>query len=862
MHRTARPYRVAGTVWAAVLAIAVALLAASPLATSGLPDTPLGPVHLLQGWMLRTAASSTQFALAASPTITMSGGTDSLGGLFDYEVAVGALLGLGPQGGLRLAVILAFVVAALGTYLLVRRFASPVAAALAAVAYTCAPLLLHSAYVQGAYGRLLAFSLAPYVIWGTLLLAERPSRLGFAVVAASVALTIAADAGTALAFAPLVLLAAAIVGVWSPGRLKPLLLGVALLVGVMVAAPAWAGGVFSLGTTGEPAAPLGLAELLAIPATADVRAANPLFPLGFGGHLLLLAVPCLSLLGGAGRKAPAAVGALATWLGYSLLLLAGRALTPAFVPREALLGPAVLALATLVGLSADAWQPATKRRAAWATAALAITALGATPYLFPSKPFVDWSGLSQERLFHCLTGVDLPSQADGDCPSASTAATDPVASPLPGLSLAALPGDGITFRADLDAAGGVTLPVASAAGLVAVLDGDATGAVPLSKPGWAGVNVPAGSHTITIEAASPRSLAWPHAVALAGLVALALACWRLPGSHAAPPLPSADTRLAPLLALGAAALLVGKVAYVEPHTTLFRTASPPGEVSGAAHRTTYSFGDGLVLLGYTMQRNLPPQGEPIVVTLYWLARQPLSSDVGVTVSLEAPATGAALATSTHANPGGIPARLWQADRYVIDRHEIAIPADFPPVSYDLRVSVVDQRTGQTLPTESGGDSALLGPVQVLYHLPVDVVRFPDDGWYRFGDSIRLLGCDLSGAAARPGDALTLTLFWRTNSFVGSSMRRFVDLVGTDGRIVAQVDSWAIDGLYPTDRWLPLHNIADPVTLRVPLSAAPGEYHLVVGLHDATTLSRPQVYRRSGEAVSEAAVTLPARIVVQ
>ena len=47
----------------------------------------------------------------------------------------------------------------------------------------------------------------------------------------------------------------------------------------------------------------------------------------------------------------------------------------------------------------------------------------------------------------------------------------------------------------------------------------------------------------------------------------------------------------------------------------------------------------------------------------------------------------------------------------------------------------------------------------------------------------------------------------------------------------------------TDLWLPQHNIADQVTVMVPASAGPGEYTLVVGLYDSTTLARPPVHRR-------------------
>ncbi len=102
---------------------------------------------------------------------------------------------------------------------------------------------------------------------------------------------------------------------------------------------------------------------------------------------------------------------------------------------------------------------------------------------------------------------------------------------------------------------------------------------------------------------------------------------------------------------------------------------------------------------------------------------------------------------------------------------------------------------------------------------------------RFGESIHLTGYALNAPGPlRPGEALTLTLFWQTDAPISERYKVFVHLVDTAGSITAQHDSEPVGDLRPTDTWQPGERVADNHGLLVPLDAAPGEYQLRVGLY--------------------------------
>ncbi|HHW86764.1 MAG TPA: phospholipid carrier-dependent glycosyltransferase [Chloroflexi bacterium] len=102
----------------------------------------------------------------------------------------------------------------------------------------------------------------------------------------------------------------------------------------------------------------------------------------------------------------------------------------------------------------------------------------------------------------------------------------------------------------------------------------------------------------------------------------------------------------------------------------------------------------------------------------------------------------------------------------------------------------------------------------------------------------LLGATLSRREARAGDAIDVTLYWRTERMLSADYSVFVHAVDRDGIVQAQHDSHPGLGAYPTRVWRVDEIIADTHRLTVPAGApAPSALRIVAGLYDAATGQR-------------------------
>ena len=876
--------------WGVVGVVACALLAASSLlTTAGLPNTSDGVLHLFRSLELASAWREGVLYPRWAPHFALGFGYpifNYVPPLLSYLSGTISILGLGMQEALKIVIAVAVLAGSLGVYLLARQFLDAPAALLAGAAYALPPYRLFELYIQGNYPQLLATAIMPYCLLGVLRLGREGERAGFAAVALGMALLGLSHNISAMLFAPLFgayvlwqLLRSGNGRAW-------VLLTLAILSGGLAAAFFWLPALLEREYVQTWRLTrdffdfrhyfLSVPELVALPEVLDLRAANSYFPMSLGGHLLLLAIPSVAFLG----KRVAARGHVAFfWLMlafYGLMTLPLAEPIWARVPMLAytefpqrLLSVASLPLALLVGAGLQAWAGSRWQHRTWLALALAVVLLGAGPYLFPRKPFIDWTWARAEDVtqYEQTSGALGTTSAGEYLPRWVEQA--PTLERWQELARQALvierTAERVSFRVSQEQAGQIALPLLYFPDWQATVDGVPAEVKPGEVYGLAQVTVPAGAHEVSLflQDTSVRKLSWLLSLAgvliMAAVPALARRGQRQVGS---PAVPAAGAAM--LFASGAAVvLLLLKVLYIEPHTMMFRRYSPPGTVSGTRHPMMTTFGNRVALLGYDVQRNLPTQGEPLAIKLYWQALAPLDRDWHVVVRLDSLVDGRTFVASEKEQPGGIPSSHWHPALYVEDRHVLELPWTLPAVRYALRVSVYDPTTGETLPGPDGSGAVTLQDVQVLYHLPLDVRRFRGNAWYQFGENIRLIGYRLERSTVHRGEEVRLTLFWRAEAPVTAAMKRFLHLVAPGGgNIVAQWDEWPVYGLYPTDLWLPKHIIADTILMRVPNSAASGRYSLVVGLYDGQTLARPSVQRAGGEDVPERAVVLPEGLTVE
>ncbi len=142
-----------------------------------------------------------------------------------------------------------------------------------------------------------------------------------------------------------------------------------------------------------------------------------------------------------------------------------------------------------------------------------------------------------------------------------------------------------------------------------------------------------------------------------------------------------------------------------------------------------------------------------------------------------------------------------------------------------------------------GERVLFGNVNITHtERVIQRARIPQPLDATLGNDIRLLGYGLAGVkkselpTARPGDVLTLDLYWETAAPLTGNYHVFTHFIGaahnpaTNGPLWAQDDQIPLEGAYPTTQWLPGIPLMDRYTLTIAPNAPPGGYQLAVGMY--------------------------------
>ena len=252
-----------------------------------------------------------------------------------------------------------------------------------------------------------------------------------------------------------------------------------------------------------------------------------------------------------------------------------------------------------------------------------------------------------------------------------------------------------------------------------------------------------------------------------------------------------------------------------------------GQVGAIPHRLEADFDGVMRLLGYDLGTGEVEPGGEVEVTLYWEALGPADRDYTVFVHLLG--EGELLVAQRDTFPGlGLLSTAWLepgfrwADRYVLRVPETA----YAPDVAQIEVGVYDATAGVRLPASTGGDNVRFGRVAVRTR-PGEV---PNPISVNFGDRMELVGYELSGRVVRPGEQLTVTLYWRGLRPMEVNYTVSVQLVDPQQRKAAQNDGWPQGGGAPTAAWEAGSLVVDGRPLGVYPDASPGVYDLRVAVY--------------------------------
>lgn len=120
-----------------------------------------------------------------------------------------------------------------------------------------------------------------------------------------------------------------------------------------------------------------------------------------------------------------------------------------------------------------------------------------------------------------------------------------------------------------------------------------------------------------------------------------------------------------------------------------------------------------------------------------------------------------------------------------------------------------------------------------------------------GDQVWLEGYALDQSAPlRPGDAVTLTLYWRGQQAGLPPYKVFNQAYYGDGVMVAQQDGIPVCNRRPTPSWQPGELIVDTYRLVIAADAPPGAYPLYTGLYREPDFQRLPVLDAAGQPLAE------------
>ncbi|MDP2659783.1 MAG: DUF2142 domain-containing protein [Dehalococcoidia bacterium] len=258
------------------------------------------------------------------------------------------------------------------------------------------------------------------------------------------------------------------------------------------------------------------------------------------------------------------------------------------------------------------------------------------------------------------------------------------------------------------------------------------------------------------------------------------------------------------------------------------------EVAAIPHRLDVKYGDAVQLLGYRIDNPVVGPGQPLEITLFWLALAPSASDYTVYVHAF-DAWRNALGGFDGVLEKRYPTSAWMTGDVLKETY--ALPLAEPqerPSSIRIEVGLYIDPSLEALPAyDAQGRPAGTSVTIARVKAPTPVKQpAPTGEQVPLGEAMALAGYRVPKTAS-PGQWLEGLLWWRALSQPPLDYTVFVQLVGPAG-LVAQYDSQPRAGSYPTSLWDAGETVEDFFHMRVPEKAPPGSYLLVAGMYVAAT----------------------------
>jgi glutamine cyclotransferase len=242
--------------------------------------------------------------------------------------------------------------------------------------------------------------------------------------------------------------------------------------------------------------------------------------------------------------------------------------------------------------------------------------------------------------------------------------------------------------------------------------------------------------------------------------------------------------------------------------------------------------DDIHLAGFKPLPDTAQVGQALSVEWYWRASAAPSPSYRARLSWLDDKGNVAASSPDMPPVVGYATDLWATGDTWRGLHSVYVPGRLDAGTYQVTVQLADQEGKLVGNRASLEKMQVTTPQRQFSATPQTTVR-----GIELTDGIELLGYDLPQPTLSPDDALSLTLYWKTQRDLQTDLRIFVHLVDTNGHIAAQQDGAPDNWARPTTGWTPGEVVTDPHDLALGSDLQPGEYTLQVGWYDPATDQR-------------------------
>ncbi len=298
------------------------------------------------------------------------------------------------------------------------------------------------------------------------------------------------------------------------------------------------------------------------------------------------------------------------------------------------------------------------------------------------------------------------------------------------------------------------------------------------------------------------------------------------------------------------------VAWVIPSAYAYPSLVTPDDVPQEARRPPITYDGRIQLVGALAQPTTVRPGDTFELTLYWRKMDMVPYNASLFIHVLGRDFEDVAQINTYPGWGNAPTQYWPLDQVLVDRYLVTLPGRMEtPTKLLVDVGLYDYESKQPYPAilDSNGSPPL--GLLVLRALPSSSpaykIAHPTD--FYVDNLLQLAGYELAAMSYRPGDTLSLGLFWRALSPIADDYQVFVHVVNAAGERVAGFDKTPLDGWWPTTMWEPGQLVNDEIAVPLPGDLPAGEYELRVGLYRLSDLQRLPLTGDVGKVIDSAAI---------